>query len=62
MPLPEFIEELYFKHFKKSRPESVQSIEQMVSNASRKKAERKARKQTAPQSQPSDKKEESPPQ
>jgi hypothetical protein len=60
-PLPEFIEELYFKHFKKSRPESARSIEHMVSDASRKKAERKARKQTAPQSQPSDK-EESPPQ
>jgi len=51
--LPEFIEELYFKHFKKNRPESVRSIEQMVSDFNRKKAERRARKQTAPQSQPS---------
>src|SRR4030042_1289715 len=52
-PLPEFIEELYFKHFKKSRPENVRSIEQMVSAFNRKKEERKARKQSAPQSQPS---------
>jgi hypothetical protein len=53
LPLPEFIEELYFKHFKKSRPESVRSIEQMVSDSNRKKAEHGARKQIAPQSQPS---------
>lgn len=26
LPLPEFIEELYFKHFKKSQPEHVRSI------------------------------------
>jgi fructose-1,6-bisphosphatase len=30
LPLPEFIEELYIKHFKKSRPENVRYIEQMV--------------------------------
>ena len=47
VPLPEFIEELYFKHFKKSRPKNVRSIEQMVSDANRKKAERNARKQAA---------------
>ena len=52
-PISEFIEELYFKHFKKSRPENIRSIEQMVSDFNRKKAERKARKQAAPQSQPS---------
>ena len=45
LPLPEFIEELYFKHFKKSRPKNIRSIEQMV--------ERRARKQTAAQPQPS---------
>lgn len=55
LPLPEFIEELYFKHFKKSRPENVRSIEQMVSDARRKREERRARKQAALQSQPSDK-------
>jgi hypothetical protein len=27
LPLPEFIEELYFKCFNKSRPDSVRSIE-----------------------------------
>ena len=48
LPLPEFIEELYFKHFKKSRPENVRSIEQMVSDFNRKKAERKARKTSGP--------------
>jgi len=52
-PLPEFIEELYFKHFKKSRPENVRSIERIVSDSNRKKAERRARKQETPQSQPS---------
>jgi hypothetical protein len=46
LPLPEYIEELYFKHFKKSRPENVRSIEQMVSDSARKKEQRRARKQT----------------
>ena len=41
LPLPEYIEELYFKHFKKSRPDSVRSIEQMVRDYRRKKQERK---------------------
>ena len=43
VPLPEFIEELYFRHFKKGRPENVRSIEQIVGHANTKKAERKAR-------------------
>ena len=30
LPLPDFIEELYFKHFKKNQPDNVRSIEQMV--------------------------------
>jgi hypothetical protein len=47
LPLPEFIEELYFRHFKKRRPENVWSIEQIVRDANRKKAERKARKQAS---------------
>lgn len=29
-PLPEFIEEIYFKRFKKMQPDVVRSIEQMV--------------------------------
>ena len=32
VPLPEFIEDLYFKNFKRSRPDSVRSIEQMVND------------------------------
>ena len=44
LPLPEFIEEIYFKHFKKTSPENVRSIEQIVKDKKRKKAETKARK------------------
>ena len=44
LPLPEYIEELYFKHFKKSRPDTVRSIEQMVRDYRRKKQERKIRR------------------
>ena|SRR3990170_7965377 len=53
LPLLEFIEKLYFRHFKKSRPDVVRSVEQMVSDANRKKEKRRERKQTAAQSQPS---------
>jgi hypothetical protein len=45
LPLPEFIEEMYFKHFKKRAPENVRSIEQMVKDKARKKAESKAQKE-----------------
>ena len=41
LPLPEYIEELYFKHFKKEAPENVLSIEQTIENKERKKAENK---------------------
>ena len=44
LPLPEFIEKLYFKNFKKSRPDNVRSIEQMVTDNRRKKEERRERK------------------
>ncbi len=44
LPLPEFIEHLYFKRFGKERPENIRSIEQMVRDKKRKKADRKARK------------------
>jgi hypothetical protein len=47
LPLPEFIEEIYFKHFKKRVPDNVRSIEQMVKGKARKKAESKARKEMA---------------
>ena len=47
LPLPEFIEEIYFKHFKKMVPENVKSIEQMVKDKTRKKTESKAPKEMA---------------
>ena len=37
LPLPEFIENIYFKHFKKKAPEDVRSIEQMLKDKKRKK-------------------------
>jgi len=43
-PLPEFIEEIYFKRFRKRQPNVVRSIEQLVQDQREKKAERKARK------------------
>ena len=43
-PLPEFIEEIYFKRFGKRRPDVVRSIEQLVQDQREKKSERKARK------------------
>ncbi len=44
-PLPIFIEDIYFKRFGKERPDVVRSIEQMVEDKKKKKAEQKARKQ-----------------
>jgi hypothetical protein len=44
-PLPDFIESLYRKRFKKDRPEDASSIERMVKEKKQKQAERKARKQ-----------------
>lgn len=44
-PLPQFIEDLYFNRFGKTRPDKVRSIEQMVKDKKRKQADRKARKQ-----------------
>ena len=53
-PLPNYIETLYRKHFKKDRPDSIRSIEQMVRDKKCKNAERKARKQRAIELEPSD--------
>jgi len=47
LPLPEFIEEIYFKRFKKEVPDNVRSIEQIVKDRARKQAERKAHKKMA---------------
>ena len=41
LPLPDFIEELYYKHFKKNQPDNVRSIEQMVKDYNKKKEERR---------------------
>ena len=53
LPLPEFIEELYFKHFKKNQPDNVRSIEQMVKDYNRKKEERRDRRLKQKESQQS---------
>jgi hypothetical protein len=45
MPLPEFIEHLYFKRFGRERPEVVMSIEDRASLLERKKAARREAKQ-----------------
>ncbi len=52
LPLPKFIEGLYFKRFGKNRPDNVRSVEQMVQDKKRKQAERKARKQQEQNHQP----------
>ncbi len=41
LPLPDYIEELYFKHFHKKCPGTVRSIEQMVKDKAAKKVKRK---------------------
>jgi hypothetical protein len=43
-PLGEFIEEIYFKRFKKNEPERVLSIEEQAEEIRRKQAEKKERK------------------
>jgi hypothetical protein len=43
-PLPNFIEDLYFKRFGKEKPENVRSIEQMVKDKKRRRLERKYKK------------------
>ena len=53
LPLPDFIEELYFKHFKKNQPDDVRSIEQIVKDYNRKKEERRDRKLKEKESQQS---------
>ena len=54
LPLPEYIEELYIKHFKKNRPDSVLSIERMVKDYRNKKHERKMRRIEEKNIDPSD--------
>jgi hypothetical protein len=46
LPLPQFIVELYFKHFGKTAPDTVMSIEERVRLARKKKeAQRKTKQQ-----------------
>ncbi|MEN8166529.1 MAG: hypothetical protein ABFR65_03515 [Pseudomonadota bacterium] len=47
LSLPEFIEGIYFKHFKKRAPDNVRSIEQIVKDKASKKTESKARNEVA---------------
>lgn len=42
-PLPEFIEEIYYKRFRRKQPDVVRSIEDIVQTQREKKAEQKAR-------------------
>jgi len=42
LPLPHYIEHLYFKHFGKERPDTVISIEERVRQIAAKKAARRA--------------------
>jgi len=51
LPLPEYIEELYFKRFHKERPDEVKSIEQLVKDRNRKKEEARKRKEERRQSE-----------
>jgi hypothetical protein len=44
IPLPNYIEKLYFKHFGKTSPEIVKSIEQKLKDDNKKKEERKFKK------------------
>jgi hypothetical protein len=48
VPLPQYIEELYLKSFKKERPDNVRSIEQIMANKERKRAERQERRHQQP--------------
>ena len=51
VPLPVFIEEIYFKRFGKRQPDKIRSIEQFVKNREKEKSERRIRKQQRVQEQ-----------
>ena len=44
LPLPVFIEKIYFKRFKKSKPDIVKSVERIVNDRNKKRQERKTHK------------------
>jgi hypothetical protein len=43
-PMPDFIESLYYKRFRKEHPDQVKSIERIVKDRNKKKEEKKLRK------------------
>jgi hypothetical protein len=47
LPLPQFIESLYFKRFGRNQPDRVISIEEQVREITQKKAAKQERKMTA---------------
>ena len=49
-PLPEFIEEIYFKHFKKTQPDNIRSLKQILEGEKKKKEEKKRKKMQSNQS------------
>jgi hypothetical protein len=44
-PLPVFIEDIYFKRFRKKRPDNIKSIEQILKDRLRSKEKRRIKKQ-----------------
>jgi len=44
LPLPKFIEECYYKRFKKSRPDIILSIEERLKSIKKKKKEKRLKK------------------
>ncbi len=44
-PLPVFIEDIYFKRFKKKRPDNIKSIEKILKDRLRSKEKRRIKKQ-----------------
>lgn len=49
-PLPAFIQQCYFKRFRKKQPDEVKSIEQMVKDKAKRKAQKRALKPTKSES------------
>jgi hypothetical protein len=44
-PLPVFIEDIYFKRFRKKRPDNIKSIEQIIKDRRKAKEKRRIKKQ-----------------
>ena len=51
VPLPDFIEDCYFKRFGREQPDEVRAIEQIIIERKKKKQERRARKELNKQNQ-----------